>query len=643
MQSCALGALLLTCACSERSGVEKNARDATSTAVTSDGVLGDDDASLAMGGSMRSADVGRGDVARDAARSDSTDATQAAQDASVAHDASASSDASTETAAVRGATLPYLEYEAEHATTTGSVLPPTRTFGEIAAEASGRSAVRLDATGQSLSFVSEHESNAIVVRYAIPDAAAGGGIDTTLSLYVDGTRRQSLRLTSRYSWIYGGDTNSENNTPGPGAHHYFDEVHALIGQVPRGATIKLQRDAEDSAPYYVIDLIDLEQVAAPLDKPEDALSISEFGAIADDSNDDSAAIQRAMDAGKTQNKPVFIPRGAFTLRSGPLKVSGVRLSGAGMWYAQLEGPAAQIKVSGNDNAFRDFAIFGEVQARRDSVPENAFDGPFGAGSRVDNVWMEHHKVGMWIGKGDYAGVPSSALTDGLVVRGVRIRNTYADGINLCNGSKNSVVEQSHLRGTGDDALASWSPANDGPAGANNVLRFNTVQAPWRANCFALYGGSDMRIEDNVCADTLLYPGILISTTFSPHPFGGTTRIERNTLTRAGGPMYAPQQHGAFKIFADTLDIQGVAVRDLRIESPTFSGVQVQGPRQVRELTLEGVTIDAPGTVGLLVNADGNGSADASNVVVTGAPAGRGLQNDAAQTFTFRKVSGNSGW
>jgi hypothetical protein len=44
--------------------------------------------------------------------------------------------------------LPYDEYEAEDATTNGRVIGPSRTFGEVAAEASGRRAVRLDATGQ---------------------------------------------------------------------------------------------------------------------------------------------------------------------------------------------------------------------------------------------------------------------------------------------------------------------------------------------------------------------------------------------------------------------------------------------------------------------------------------------------------------
>jgi hypothetical protein len=542
-------------------------------------------------------------------------------------------------AATRGATLPYLEYEAELAETNGVILAPSRSFGQVAAESSGRSAVRLERTGQYIRFTTERSSNAIVVRYVIPDAPTGGGLEATLGVYVNGARKQSLTLTSRYAWLYGGESASDNNVPGAGAHHFYDEVHASIGEVPAGAVVTLQKDAIDQADYYVIDLIDLEQVPPAIEKPADALSITDFGATADDGGDDAAAIQRAIDAAKQQKRSVWIPRGEFSLPGTPLQCAGVTLRGAGMWHTILSGAAAQLKVSGNDNQFYDFALFGAVTARHDNIAENALDGPAGTGSRLENVWIEHYKVGWWVGKGAFPGVPSAPLTDGLVIRGARIRNTFADGINLCNGTSRTIVEQSQFRGTGDDALASWAPAADGPQAEHNTFRFNTVQMPWRANCFAVYGGSDMQIQDNVCADPLLYPGILISTTFTPHPFAGTTTIERNTLIRAGGPMYA-QQHGALKIFADTADIANVHVQDLLIESPTFSGIHFQGPKLASGIVLDNVEIRQPGTVGIVVNSNALGGAQASRVIVTGS---QGLQNDAPSRFTIEKLAGNGGW
>jgi len=105
----------------------------------------------------------------------------------------------------RGAIVPSPSTRPEAGTTVGgTVLGPTRivnSTNDVAAEASGRRAVRLAATNAYLEFKNLNPSNSIVVRYSIPD----GGLDSwsTLSLYVDGKLRQKLKVTSRYSWSYG--------------------------------------------------------------------------------------------------------------------------------------------------------------------------------------------------------------------------------------------------------------------------------------------------------------------------------------------------------------------------------------------------------------------------------------------------------
>ena len=226
--------------------------------------------------------------------------------------------------ASRGATLPYDEYEAEDAATNGTILGPSRAFGEIAAESSGRRAVRLNSTGQYVAFVAARAANAIVVRYVIPDAPGGGGTEATLSVYVDGQQRASLALTSRYAWTYGGETDSSTNDPGAGgAHHFYDEARAWVGDIPAGATVSLQRDAQDSADYYVVDLIDLEQVTPPLPAPAGALSITDFGAVPDYGAEDGWSIQACIDAARSQGKAVYMPAGVYESTLTPLVVSDV--------------------------------------------------------------------------------------------------------------------------------------------------------------------------------------------------------------------------------------------------------------------------------------------------------------------------------
>jgi hypothetical protein len=539
--------------------------------------------------------------------------------------------------ASRGATVPWLEYEAESASTNGVTIGPDRTFGTIPSEASGRRAVRLEAMGQSIEFTSTARANAIVVRYVIPDAPGGGGTTATLDLYVDGTLRQPLNLTSRYAWSYGGEASTNNDPGAGGAHHYFDEAHALVGDIPPGAKVKLQKDAANTAAYYVIDLVDLEYVGPPLAQPPGSLALdADCGAKPGDGQDDGKALQTCVKAGQNMGKSVWIPPGTWEMTAPLGDVTGVttasvEVHGAGMWYSTLQGPWARFHCAGNGCRFYDFAINGDTTLRDDTANDNGFNGGAGTSSRLQNVWVEHTKVGYWVGAGNVA--------NGLVITGCRFRDLMADGVNFASGTSNSEIVNSHFRNTGDDALASWSTGTDPGMNANNVFHFNTVQVPWRANCFGVYGGSDNRVEDNVCADVVTYPGILVAQQFGSDAFGGTTTIQRNTITRAGGHMFN-QDHGAVEVFGSLGPVSGVLVKDLVIDSPTYAGLHIEGPNPITNATFDTISITNAGSYGILVRAKSTGGGTFSNVTVSGS---NGLNYEPNASFTITKGAGDTGW
>src|SRR5450432_298772 len=541
--------------------------------------------------------------------------------------------------ATRGATVPWLEYEAEAATTNGVAVGPDRTFGTIASEASGRRAVRLEAVGQFVEFTSTQRSNAIVVRYVIPDAGGGGGMTATLNLYIGGTLKQPLTLTSRYAWSYGGEASTSNDPGMGGAHHYYDEVRALVGDIPPGTKVKLQKDAGNGAAYYVVDLIDLAYVGPPLAQPANTLSLSaDCGAKAGDGVDDGKALQACVGAGKNMGKGVWIPPGTFEMTA-PLgditgvTTSGVEVRGAGMWYSTLQGPWARFHCAGNGCRFFDFSIVGDTTARDDTANDNGFNGGAGTGSRLENVWVEHTKVGYWVGTG--------AVANGLVITGCRFRDLMADGVNFASSTSNSEIVNSHFRNTGDDAAASWSTGADPGINANNVFHFNTVQVPWRANCFGVYGGTDNRVEDNLCADVVTYPGILVAQQFGSDAFGGTTTVQRNTVVRAGGRMFN-QEHGAVEVFGSLGPVAGVVLKDLLIDSPTYAGLHIEGPSPITNATFDTITITGAGTYGILVRSKAQGAGMFSNVTVTNAASG-GLSYEPGASFDIGKGSGDTGW
>ncbi|WP_222722219.1 discoidin domain-containing protein [Actinomadura alba] len=561
----------------------------------------------------------------------------------------------------RGAAVPWTEYEAEAASYQGTLLvaDPLRTFGHtnFATESSGRQSVRLNSTGQYVEFTSTNASNSIVVRNSIPDAPSGGGIDATLSLYINGTFAQKLNLSSRHSWLYGNTDGPEalTNTPQADARRLFDEAHALLStSYPAGTKFKLQRDASDTASFYIVDMIDLEQVAPPAAKPADCTSITAYGAVPDDGLDDTTAIQRAVtDDQNGVISCVWIPPGQWRqeqkiLTDDPLNrgqynqvgISNVTIKGAGMWYSQLytltepqDAGGINHPHEGNfgfdidkNTQISDIAIFGSGRIRGgDGNDEGGvgLNGRFGEGTKITNVWIEHANVGVWVGR-DYDNIPALwGPADGLQFSGMRIRDTYADGINFTNGTRNSKVFNSSFRTTGDDSLAVWANRyvkdTSVDIAHDNHFVNNTIQLPWRATGIAIYGGYGNTIENNLVYDTMNYPGIMLATDHDPLPFSGTTLIANNAIHRGGGVFWnEDQEFGAITLFAASRDITGVTIRDTDIYDSTYDGIQFKtGGGNMPGVVVSNVKIDKSNNgAGILAMSGARGSATLTNVTIT---------------------------
>ncbi|MFF0075523.1 CARDB domain-containing protein [Streptomyces sp. NPDC005494] len=566
----------------------------------------------------------------------------------------------------RGAAVPYTEYEAEQGSYQGTLLKADRerTFGHtnFATESSGRESVRLNSTGQYVEITSTVPSNSIVVRNSVPDAAGGGGAEATISLYIDDAFVRKLTLSSKHSWLYG-DTDSPEgltNRPQADARRLFDESNALLGRTyPAGTTFRLQRDAGDSASFYIIDLVDLEQVAPAAGQPAGCTSITAYGAVPNDGIDDTDALQRAVTADQNGDIGcVWIPPGQWRqeqkiltddpLNRGEFNQVGIRdvtIRGAGMWHSQLYTLTPPQDAGGinhphegnfgfdiDDNTkISDLAIFGSGTIRGgdgDAEGGVALNGRFGKDTKITNVWLEHANVGVWAGR-DYANIQELwGPGDGLEFTGMRIRNTYADGINFANGTRNSTVFNSSFRNTGDDALAVWSskyvkdPSVD--VGHDNHFRNNTIQLPWRANGIAVYGGYGNTIENNIISDTMNYPGIMLATDHDPLPFSGQTLIAGNALHRTGGAFWGEaQEFGAITLFAAGQDIPGVTIRDTDIHDSTYDGIQFKsGGGAVPGAQIQRVRItDSLNGSGILAHGGARGSATLTDVTVTGSADG----------------------
>ncbi len=467
----------------------------------------------------------------------------------------------------RGANMPFDFYEAEDGQTGGgaAVVGPNRTVGDLAGEASGRKAVTLNQTGAYVQWTSRAATNTVVARFSIPDDT-----NSSINVYVNGTLNRTLPLTSKYAWLYGNEANPQNSGTGP--RHIYDEANIMLtGSFPAGSTIKLQKDTANSGPI-AIDFINLEQVA-PIANPDAARYVVPAGF-------DQQSVQAALDAARqdTTKLGVYLPAGDYQT-SNKFQVYGrsLRVIGAGPWYTRFHTPSTQTETdagfradsTANGSTFANFAFFGNYTIRIDG-PGKVFDFANVADITIDNIWAEHVVCLYW-----------GANTDRMKITNSRIRNTFADGVNMTNGSTDNLVDNNEARATGDDSFALFSAIDAGGADEiNNVFSNLTSILTWRAAGIAVYGGYANTFKNIYIADTLVYSGITISSLDFGYPMNGfgadpPTVLDNISIVRAGGHFWGNQVFPAIWVFSASKVFQGIRVSNVDIVDPTYSGIMFQ--------------------------------------------------------------------
>jgi len=529
----------------------------------------------------------------------------------------------------KGASLPFINYQSHDANYQGQLLDFSTAYHQVQSEASGRKAVKLQANGDYVRFTLKQPANAIVLRYCMPDSADGSGLNGSLAVYADGREMGIISLTSKYAWVYnysGGWPGSNDPSTGEPCR-FFDDSRTLFEEtLPEGTEITLRK--EDDLEYYIIDMAEFEQVPPPLPRPENSLSIADYGAVSGD-GDCRDALNDCVNAAKSQGKEVWIPAGNFAVGGGAnIFVNGVTISGAGVWHSTLTG-GAYFMVRGGNNYFHDFAISGDVTRRVDQFTQCAFETNAGSGNRFEDLWLEHVKCGFWV-KG----------ASGMIIKNCRIRNTAADGINLTGGTKNSTVENCDLRNSGDDGIAINSEKNQNCSG--NTVKNNTVRSPYHASGIAVYGGGDNAVQDNMVYDTVAYgAGINISSRFNPTDFYGTTTVKGNALIRTGSAASTSERgknQGSIWLVAWDKDVSGIAFSGNRLIDCVYDGITIDGngSNAFSGITFQGDLIEGAGGYGICIFNGANGSASFTGVKITGAS---GFNNSGS--FTVKKGSGNN--
>lgn len=509
-----------------------------------------------------------------------------------------------------GATVPYTRYEAEEASRSdGTTLERSDDLESTAIEASGQSYVALKDQDSSLDFTATSAANALDLRFTLPDHKSG-----QVQVYINNDLAATLTLSSETAWQYVyKESVYDEPTLAPGTAHKrfrFDEVHTLLnGQIQKGDHVRIVKvDQNDTE--YGIDFIELEQAAPAIERPEGAVSISDYNnAQPGDGVADDAALVAAMDAAvNTSSKKVYIPAGTWEFsRKIGIDHPGLTFQGAGLWYTnifftsdQREGGGIVFNPGASNETLTDFAMSSNLKSRfGEDAQYKGFAGSAGANTRVANVWVEHFECGFWMGA--YRDHEHMTYTDGMVIENSRIRNNFADGVNFVQGTKNSTVRNSSVRGNGDDSLASWA-SNDLRSQSNseaskfNSFIGNTIELGWRAGGIGLFGGEGHIVKDNLIVNNFSGAGIRISTVFEGRNFtynhAGMT-ITHNKLVRTGTTDdFYGKKRGAID-FEENLEVGqvlNVSVTDNLIVRPYAEEVSANFDLDSETLRKRGITL-----------------------------------------------------
>lgn len=551
--------------------------------------------------------------------------------------------------AAPGAVTPFTSYEAENgllgggATVVALTSPPTNQFSSPQLEASGHAFVQLTNTGQFVTWTNNTGGNitAINLRSCIPDAPAGGGITSTIDLYVNGTFRQAFAVNSQQNYCYEGTNYNGQEDKNPAdldPRGFWNDTHAFItnGAVTPGSTITFQKDAANSAAFYYIDVVDLEAPLAPLTQPGNSLSILSYGAVSNNASvDNTSAINNCCAAAEAQGMSVWIPPGTFYISAinGGIAATGVTISGAGPWYTTIYRVTPANNNQGIANIINAVSCTLENLSLDCNSVSRAGNNNNGAvdfsGNNwvVNNVWIQHVTSSFWC-----AGVNG-------IAENCRTLSTWADGGNFNNVQSaagigiNLTYSNNFVRGTGDDAMAINS-VNENVFGNNtyfyttmsNIVYINnTAICAWGGKEMGIYGGINDLVTNNLLCDSPRYLGLGVGRFGVNGSDLFSARVVGNTVLRGGGNGYSQQQQGMMigngGDGQNSGSVINVYCANNQIIDALYAGV---GFTASSNIVFQYNTIVSPGQAGMIAGPPYGGATTGSAIIYSNTVTGLGV-------------------
>jgi hypothetical protein len=353
---------------------------------------------------------------------------------------------------------------------------------------------------------------------------------------------------------------------------------AVLTVVPLGAELAVRADTTSGAAASTggTEATAVGSAAAPSGRTR--ITPEQFGANGSDTGDDTAALQRALDA-LTPTTYLDIPAGKTYRHNAVLRVTrkGSWIHGAGTVLATNQEQAA---------------IFADA-------PDTTVDGGLTIGltrwtTRHDN-WetfglRSRNTTGLTM-----RDVTMSELelylnhSAGFSLSRIRIKHSQADGLHLTGGSHDGTVSDVTTSDTGDDGVAVVSYQQDGaPCDHITITRARVLGTTWGRG-ISVIGGRHITYRDAYVERTSA-AGIIVAAessyaTFAPRH----VRILGATVRQAnqGAPV-----HGAVVVNSDRTDgaLGGQPIKDVLISDVTIQDTTMSKGYNVRVNSEDGASL-----------------------------------------------------
>jgi hypothetical protein len=344
----------------------------------------------------------------------------------------------------------------------------------------------------------------------------------------------------------------------------------LPTKLPLGVTLKYIPPAPAPTPT---------PTPTPIPPATNELSIVDFGAKANDSIDDTAAINRALAAGKSHGKTVRVPAGVFR-HNDLLYCDSVKMIGV--------GDASELIATN----FRRSAIY--LRGKKpivESIKHSFNTAGVARQSHGDTCSLFVEKSqGFLISDVTVVGSPSAGImnwgavgtaADPCVIKNCRMSGTLADGIHNTNATNFVRVEGCTVSTPRDDGIAVVSYMSNGTPCRNILIADNTVSSVSWGRGITVVGGEFVEVLNNKINRTTAAGVYLVAEANEWNTFSlkGVT-VKGNTIERAcyndAGAAVCPTGHPGVLIAGRI----GMPAQDLLIErntilAPATDGIRVE--------------------------------------------------------------------